>query len=99
MSARGRHRPPHPFLARLAGLVKEFFYTFLDISGILLGVFLTLTGWWITSGHSVSGQLGGIILTLGITAFVIHTGHYFHLRITSWIFGSGTFFHKDEKRA
>ena len=34
-----------------------------------------------------------------IAAFIIHTGHYFHLRLTSWIFGSGTFFHKDEKRA
>lgn len=99
MSAERRQRVSHPFLGRLAGVVKEFFYIFLDISGILLGVFLTLTGLWITSGHAVSGQLGGVILTLGIAAFIIHTGHYFHLRITSWIFGSGTFFHKDEKRA
>jgi hypothetical protein len=93
-----RRRSPHPLRASIA-TVRKFFYTFLDISGILLGLFLTATGWWISSGHDLSSGFGSIVLILGIAAFVIHTGHYFNLRITRWIFGSGTFFHKDEKSA
>jgi hypothetical protein len=40
--------------------------------------------------------MGGLILALGIAALVVHTGRYLNLRLTRWIFGSGTFFHKDE---
>jgi hypothetical protein len=90
---------PHPLLAEIAVVVRKVFYTFLDIMGILLGVFLILVGWWISTGRDVSGGLGMAILIVGIAAAIIHTGHYFNLRITRWIFGSGTFFHEDESRA
>lgn len=89
---------PRPVLLRVARISRRFFYTFLDISGILLGVFLTISGWWISSGRPVSPFFGGFVLFLGVGALIIHTGHYFHLRITRWIFGSGTYFRKDEKR-
>jgi hypothetical protein len=83
----------------IVSFIRKFFYTFLDISGILLGIFLTISGWWISSGRSVSSGYGGFVLLLGISAFIIHTGHYFHLRITRWIFGSDGYFHKDEKKS
>lgn len=89
---------PASVIVKTARLVREFFYTFLDISGILLGVFLIVSGWWISSGRSTSTVFGNVVLVLGIAAFIIHTGHYFHLRITRWIFGSGAYFHKDAKR-
>jgi hypothetical protein len=55
---------PHTF--------KKFFYVFLDISGILLGVFLTLLGAWITAGRPVPVVVGVTVLLLGIAAFFIH---------------------------
>jgi hypothetical protein len=81
----------------IAKLFERFFYTFLDIMGILLGVFLTALGCWIVAGRSVSVVFGALVLFCGVAAFFIHTGHYFHLRLTRWIFGSGTYFHKDQK--
>lgn len=90
---------PARVIVRIAEFVRKVFYTFLDIMGILLGLFLMASGYWISSGHSVSGGFGGLVLAIGIGAFIIHTGHYFNLKITRWIFGSGTFFHRDERRA
>lgn len=84
-------------LLSVARIIRRFFYTFLDISGILLGVFLAVSGWWISSGRSVSPFFGGFVLFLGVAALIIHAGHYFQLRITRWLFGSGSYFHKDEK--
>lgn len=81
----------------IAKIIQRFFYTFLDISGILLGIFLAGLGCWILTGHAVSAALAGVLLFLGVCAFLIHTGHYFNLRITRWIFGSDTYFHKDQK--
>ncbi len=86
-------------IVRIADFVRTFFYTFLDISGILLGAFLIGLGWWIVVGHAVSFSVGLIVLLLGIAALIIHTGHYFQLKLASWIFGSGTYFHKDEKES
>ncbi|MBS1813387.1 MAG: hypothetical protein JSS87_00765 [Acidobacteria bacterium] len=80
----------------MAEIVAAFFYTFLDISGILLGVFLIVLGWWIALGHPVSKGIGWVVLALGLCAFFIHTGHYFQLKIVRWIFGSESYFHKDE---
>ncbi|KKS77543.1 MAG: hypothetical protein UV64_C0014G0005 [Parcubacteria group bacterium GW2011_GWC1_43_11b] len=75
---------------------KRFFFTFLDISGILLGFFLTGLGVWIVTGRIVAEELGYLIAFLGVSAFFIHAGHYFNLAITRWIFGSGSYFHKDQ---
>ncbi len=85
------------WLAPIANIIRKIFYIFLDISGILLGVFLVGLGYWILSGRTVSSWTAGVVLALGICAFLIHTGHYFNLRITRWIFGSETYFHKDQK--
>lgn len=88
----------HPAIAKIARAIQRFFYTFLDISGILLGIILAILGAWIVRGGVVSPSWGVVVLLLGIAAFFIHTGHYFHLKIASWIFGSGEYFHKDEKK-
>lgn len=76
-------------------VLKKFFYTFLDVSGILLGIFLTGLGIWVITGQVVSEGMGYFIVFLGIAALFIHTGHYFHLTIARWIFGPGTYFYKD----
>ena len=70
---------------------KKFFYVFLDISGILLGVFLTLLGSWITAGRPVPIAIGVTVLLLGIAAFFIHAGHYFNWPIARRVFGSDYF--------
>ncbi len=79
-------------LLKIAHFVRKIFYTFLDISGIMLGVFLTWLGYWALSGHVVTGWLGAVILVIGIGAFIIHIGHYFSLKITRWLFGSDDYF-------
>lgn len=79
-------------LIKIARFIQKIFYTFLDVSGIMLGVFLSWLGYWTLSGHAVSGWLGIIILILGICAFIIHAGHYFSLKITRWLFGSSDYF-------
>ena len=38
---------PHAAIVSVAKFVRTFFYTFLDISGILLGVFLIAVGAWV----------------------------------------------------
>ncbi len=37
-------------------------------------------------------------LVLGIWALIIHPGHYFHRRITRWMFGADGYFHKDDRK-
>lgn len=56
--------------------LSKVFYLFLDISGILLGIFLTLLGAWIVAGRSVAPATGIVILLLGVAAVFIHAGHY-----------------------
>lgn len=80
------------FLIKIAQFIQKIFYTFLDISGIMLGVFMSWLGYWIISGHIVAGWLGIIILVIGVGAFITHVGHYFSLKITRWLFGSGDYF-------
>jgi|GEM_PF-2913354 len=82
-------------MVKIIAVIKNFFYTFLDISGILLGVFLIGLGAWVITGRIISGEMGYVITFLGVAAFFIHVGHYFHLTITRWIFGPGTYFYKD----
>lgn len=71
--------------------IQKFFYVFLDISGILLGVFLTVLGSWILTGRPVSLEIAGIVLLLGVAAFLIHAGHYFKWKIATKLFGSDYF--------
>lgn len=79
-------------LLKIAKFIQKIFYTFLDISGILLGIFLTWLGYWIISGHSAGRIIGPIVLILGIGALITHVGHYFSLKITRWMFGSEDYF-------
>lgn len=79
-------------LVKIALVAKRFFYVFLDVSGILLGIFLVSLGWWVASGETLSRGIGFVILFLGICAFLIHTGHYYSWRLTRWIFGSEDYF-------
>ncbi len=81
-----------PFLIKTADIIRKFFYVFLDISGILLGVFLMALGWWIISGREVGKATGAVILGLGVCAFLIHTGHYYSWKLTRWIFGGDDYF-------
>ncbi len=85
-----------PKIESAARFIQRFFYTFLDISGIMLGVFLICLGGWAVTGHPISHATGMIVLALGICAFMIHCGHYFHFRFTRWIFGSEGYFHRDD---
>ena len=68
--------------------IVRFFYVFLDVSGILLGVFLIWLGVQMIRGISFPKELGIIVLVLGICAFLIHVGHYYNLKLRQWIFGS-----------
>lgn len=79
-------------LIKIAQFIQKIFYTFLDISGIMLGVFLTWLGYWILSGHVIADWLGTVILIIGIGAFIIHIGHYFSFKLTRWLFGSDGYF-------
>ena len=84
------------FILGIAKIIKKFFYIFLDISGILLGVFLTWLGWWTVSGGTIPGWLGILILIIGVGAFIIHIGHYFSFKITKWLFGEDYFITKKD---
>ena len=81
-------------LLPIAIFIRKIFYTFLDISGILLGVFLTLLGWWLFDGRPAPKPLAVIVAVIGVGAFIIHIGHYFSLRITRWLFGEDYFLRK-----
>ena len=83
---------PHRWLLKAARIIQRWFFTFLDISGILLGIFLIALGWWSISGRSISRIGGYLIMVIGIAAFFIHVGHYFQLKITRWVFGSKDYF-------
>lgn len=75
-------------------IFKISFFIFLDISGILLGIFLVSLGLAIILGWSVAGWMGWLILTIGIGAFFLHLGHYFNLKYMHWLFGSRYFINK-----
>lgn len=70
---------------------KRWFYIFLDVSGILLGIFLTGLGAWVTTGRPLPVALGVIVLLTGLAALFIHAGHYFKWRIALKVFGSDYF--------
>lgn len=56
--------------------VARVFYTFLDVSGILLGVFLMTLGFWSARGNPIPHWVGWIVFALGICAFLIHLTHF-----------------------
>lgn len=78
-------------------MFKRVFFKFLDISGILLGIFLTILGWLVIGGSEVSVVTGRILLVIGIGAFLIHVGHYFDLRYMRWVFGPDYFITKKKR--
>ena len=75
-------------------IFKITFFVFLDISGILLGIFLTTLGSAVIFGWLLAGWLGWLILIIGICAFLLHLGHYFDLKYMRWLFGSKYFIQK-----
>ncbi len=81
-------------IRQISSFIGKIFYTFLDISGILLGILLIGIGWWVMSGRPLPGWSGIIIFMIGIGALITHVGHYFSLRITRWLFGPDYFIRK-----
>jgi len=75
-------------------IFKISFFVFLDISGILLGLFLIILGLAFILGWNIpgiTGWLGWVLLVIGICAFFLHLGHYFNLKYMGWLFGSRYF--------
>jgi len=75
-------------------IFKVSFFIFLDISGILLGVFLTVLGLAVLFNWQVADWMGWPLLAIGICAFLLHLGHYFNLKYMRWLFGSSYFIQK-----
>lgn len=75
-------------------IFKTSFFVFLDISGILLGVFLTILGLGVILGWRVPVWLGWVLLVVGIAAFLLHLGHYYDLKYMRWLFGENYFLEK-----
>ncbi len=59
-----------------------------------MGIFLAILGWLIVGGSQVSLATGWVLLVIGISAFLIHIGHYFDLKYMRWIFGEDYFITK-----
>ena len=74
--------------------LRNSFFTFLDISGILLGIFLVGLGLAMVMGWSAPGWLSWLVLVIGVGAFLLHLGHYFDLKYMRWLFGSNYFIQK-----
>lgn len=75
-------------------LVRVSFFTFLDVSGILLGVFLFGLGLAMLNGLRMPEFIGWLLLVIGAGAFLLHIGHYFNLKYMRWLFGSDYFLRK-----
>lgn len=78
----------------LASLLKVSFFIFLDISGILLGVFLTIVGLAVLFGWHVNVLVGWFLVIVGVAAFLLHLGHYLDLKYMRWLFGDDYFLQK-----
>jgi len=61
---------------RIGRIIKNFFYTFLDISGSLLGISLVIFGWWSIDGKPTPVFISWIIIGVGVLALFIHASHY-----------------------
>jgi len=75
-------------------IFKITFFVFLDVSGILLGVFLIGLGSAVIFGWQVTDWMGWLLLAIGVCAFLLHLGHYFNLKYMHWLFGSNYFIQK-----
>ncbi|OGI79130.1 hypothetical protein A3F19_00315 [Candidatus Nomurabacteria bacterium RIFCSPHIGHO2_12_FULL_37_29] len=73
---------------------KLSFFKFLDVSGILLGLFLSFLGLFSVMGRDIPGWLGWVVMAIGICAFLLHLGHYFNLKYMRWLFGDNYFIQK-----
>ena len=73
---------------------KLSFFVFLDISGILLGLFLSFLGLFSVMGGDIPGWLSWVVMAIGICAFLLHLGHYFNLKYMRWLFGDNYFLQK-----
>lgn len=74
--------------------LKLSFFVFLDISGILLGIFLVLLGLFVGTGGVIPEWLGWAIMIIGVCALFLHLGHYFNLKYMRWLFGDKYFIEK-----
>jgi len=75
--------------------LKISFFIFLDISGILLGIFLIILGLALLFDWQLAREgLGWLVLLIGIGAFFLHLGHYFDLKYMRWLFGKNYFIQK-----
>ncbi len=75
-------------------IFKTSFFVFLDISGILLGVFLMILGLGVILSWHVPVWLGWVLIVVGIGAFLLHLGHYYDLKYMRWLFGENYFLEK-----
>ncbi len=78
-------------------IFRTSFFVFLDISGILLGVFLAVLGLGLLSGWYITEWMSWVLLLIGICAFFLHLGHYFNLKYMRWLFGSQYFIQKSRQ--
>ncbi len=75
-------------------IFRTSFFVFLDISGILLGIFLTVLGLAILFNWEITDWMSWLLLIIGICAFLLHLGHYFDFKYMRWLFGSNYFIRK-----
>lgn len=81
-------------ITKLFKFFKLSFFVFLDISGILLGLFLFVFGLFVSTGRVIPEWLGWITMVIGVCAFLLHLGHYFNLKYMRWLFGDKYFIEK-----
>lgn len=77
--------------------MSKIFFKLLDISGILLGIFLTISGLAVILDVSLGDWFGYALFIIGIGALYIHAGHYFNLKIARWMFGKDYFITRSTK--
>lgn len=75
-------------------VLKVSFFVFLDISGILLGIFLISLGLAVIFDWQIAEWMGRLLLIIGTCAFFLHLGHYFNLKYMRWLFGDKYFIEK-----
>lgn len=75
-------------------IFRTSFFVFLDVSGILLGIFLITLGLTVIIGWHVVGWMGWLLFIIGVCAFFLHIGHYFNFPYMRWLFGSSYFIQK-----
>jgi len=67
--------------------LKKLLNVLLDISGMGLGIFLIILGWWSLKRGFDGPAIWYFIIFLGIAAFLIHFFRYFGLKPIRRFFG------------